>query len=276
MRFAKTDSTARAALRGVGRFALWTALGLLFARAVLSEPGPGAPRQEGERLVGVDPASAGFAVRFASTYLADPRAVVPLLAEGAKLATGRPPTAPGAEVAQAEVVGIENLGGGRAVLTVACQLRDARVLNLAVPIVRSRAGEVAALGAPSIVAAPSAAGVASTERPQPIAGPDAEAIEALIAKFLPEYVATSERASLAYLLTPAARVRPLAGSVSLDAIAEVRQLGSEDGPRRSVVVSARLGIPAGGGSYPAVYRLELRRTGAEGRWYVEAIVGAGA
>lgn len=274
-RFSRTDSTARSALRGVGRVALWTVLGLLLMRAVLAQPG-GGTTTPAQRAVGVDPASAAFAVRFASTYLADPRAVVPLLAEGATLATGKPPSAAGADVAQAEVVGVESLGDGRSVLTVACQLRDARVLNLAVPIVRSRAGEVAALGAPSIVAAPSAAGVESTERPQPIAGSDAPAIETLVTRFLAEYASASERASLTYLLAPGARMRPLAGSVSLDAVSRVTQLGSGEGPRRTVLAAARLSDPASGATYPVVYRLDLRKGGADRRWYVEAIRGAAA
>jgi len=244
-------------------------------RAVLAQPG-GGTTTPAQRAVGVDPASAAFAVRFASTYLADPRAVVPLLAEGATLATGKPPSAPGAEVAQAEVIGVESLGDGRSVLTVACQLRDARVLNLAVPIVRSGAGEVAALGAPSIVAAPSAAGVESTERPQPIAGSDAAAIETLVARFLAEYASASERASLTYLLAPGARMQPLAGSVSLDAVSRVTQLGSGEGPRRTVLAAARLSDPASGATYPVVYRLDLRKGGADRRWYIEAIRGAAA
>ena len=90
--------------------------------------------------------SSAFAVRFARTYLADPSASVlaPFLAEGVRVGTGNPPETESADVAQAEVSDVKDLGDGRAVLTVACELRDARTLYLAVPIVRSEAGEVAA------------------------------------------------------------------------------------------------------------------------------------
>ena len=56
------------------------------------------------------------------------------------------------------------LEAGRWVLTVSCDLRDARTVYLAVPIVRHGAGEAAVIGAPSIVAVPATAG-ADPERP---------------------------------------------------------------------------------------------------------------
>ncbi|HWB69637.1 MAG TPA: hypothetical protein VG518_06635, partial [Solirubrobacterales bacterium] len=110
-------------------------------------------------------AANAFAIRFARLYLEDPspEALKPYLAAGARIGAGRPPSAQGAEVAQAEVVRSTDIGDGRAVLTVACELRDSRTLYLAVPIVRFRAGEVAALGAPSIVAVPAVAGTATIE-----------------------------------------------------------------------------------------------------------------
>ena len=159
-------------------------------------------------------------------------------------------------------------------LTVAAELRDARTLYLAVPIVRGSAGEVAALGAPSIVAAPGSAGADSGERPQPLAGPDAEAIGGLVAKFLPEYVAESEAGSLSYLLAPGAAVTPLGGAVSLDGVTGVTQLGAGEGPSRVVIAAAQLSDPESGASYPVSYRLEVVKAG--GRWYVAGVEGAPA
>lgn len=277
-RITATDSTARSALRGVGRAALWVVLGLLVVRVLLADPSVPAPVPQGHGI-GADPGRTAFAVRFARTYLSDPSAgaLAPLLAEGAKVGAGAPPSAGGPDfVLQAEVVGAKRLGDGHSVLTVACELRDARVLYLAVPIARSGAGEVAALGAPSLVAAPSAAGVDSTERPQPIAGSAAGPIEALVAKFLPEYVAASDPGSLSYLVAPGAVVQPLAGALSLAGVSGVSQLGPGEGPRRAVLAAARLSDPESGASYPVVYRLALRKGGGDGRWYVEAIEGASA
>ena len=149
------------------------------------------------------------AVRFARAYLEDPspEALRPFLAAGARIGAGRPPSARGAEVAQAEVVKASEVGDGRVVVTVACELRDSRTLYLAVPIVRFAAGEVAVLGAPSIVAVPAVAG-ADPERPRPFAGSEAGAIEALVAKFLPAYLSASRESDLSYLLAPGARSDP--------------------------------------------------------------------
>jgi len=267
-----TNSSVRSLLRGTGRVAIWTVLGLLLIRGVLAEPSA-VPQAPNRATVSVDPKSAAFAVRFARTYLADPTATAfsPFVVEGVSVGTGTPPEAGSADVAQAEVSESRDLGGGRAVLTVACELRDARTLYLAVPIVRSEAGEVAALGAPSIVAAPGAAGVDSNERPQPLAGPDAGAIQALVSKFLPEYVSASDGGSLSYLLAPGAVVQPLGGAVRLEGVTGVTQLGSGEGPRRAVLAAARVGDPASGATYPLVYRLELVK---HGRWYLESVEGA--
>jgi hypothetical protein len=216
-------------------------------------------------------ASDAFAVRFVRTYLSNPspEALVPFLASGAHFGQGRPPSA-GAGVAQAEVAGSRALGDGRAVVTVACELRDARTLYLAVPIVRSRAGEVAALGAPSIVAAPAVAG-AEASRPQPLAGSDAAAIEALVAKFLPAYFTAREGSDLSYLLAPGAAVAPLAGALELRGARLAGQLGSGEGATRTVIASARVRDPASGAVYPLAYRLELVK---HGRWYVSGVEGA--
>jgi hypothetical protein len=270
-----SNSSVRSLLRGTGRVAIWTVLGLLLIRGVVAEP-TGAPPAAAKPSVAVDPATSAFAVRFARTYLADPSraALAPFLADGARVATGTPPQGEAEDVAQAEVSGVEDLGDGLAVLTVACELRDARTLYLAVPILRSGAGEVAALGAPSIVAAPGAAGVDSNEQPQAVAGPDAGAIQGLVAKLLPEYLAAGDPGSLSYFLAPGAAVQPLDGAVEFRAITGVSQLGSGEGPSRSVLAAARVADPASGANYPVAYRLDLVKRG--GRWYVEAVEGAGS
>ena len=270
-----SNSSVRSLLRGTGRVAIWTVLGLLLVRGIAAEP-TGAPPAAARPSVAVDPATAAFAVRFVRTYLADPSgvALAPFMAEGTRVGAGTSPQEGTGDVAQAEVSGVEDLGGGRAVLTVACELRDARTLYLAVPIVRSRAGEVAALDAPSIVAAPGAAGVDSNEQPQAVAGPDAGAIQGLVAKFLPTYLAAADPGSLSYFLAPGAAVQPLGGAIQFRALTGVSQLGSDEGPSRTVLAAARVADPASGAVYPVAYRLELVKRG--GRWYVEAVEGAGA
>jgi hypothetical protein len=268
-----SSSSARSLLRGTGRVAIWTVLGLLLIRGIVAEP-TGTPPAAAEPAAAVDSASSAFAVRFARTYLANPApaALAPFLAEGASVGIGRPPQGVEGEVAQAEVAESTDLGEGRAVLTVACELRDSRTLYLAVPIVRTQAGEVAALGAPSIVAAPAQAG-ADPERPRPLAGRDAGAIHALVEKFLPAYVAAVEPDDLAYLVAPGHEVLPLGGALQFDSLAGITQLDAGEGPTRSVLVAARLGDATSGATYPVVYRLDLVR---RARWYVEALAGVRA
>lgn len=266
------NSSARSVLRGVGRVAIWTVLALLLVRGVLAGPAREASAPNPGPGSGTDQNTSAFAVRFARAYLSDPtgEALSPFLAEGVQIGGGRPPHE-GGLVSQAEVSETKQLGGGRAILTVACELRDSRTLYLAVPIVRTEAGEVAALGAPSIVADPGGAEVDSEERPQPLSGADSGAIEALAAKFLPAYIASSEAADLAYFLTAGVEVQPLGGTFELAAISGVEQLGSGEGDNREVLVAARLTDTASRATYPVVYRLELVR---RDRWYVRAIEGA--
>ncbi|MGH2974748.1 MAG: conjugal transfer protein [Solirubrobacterales bacterium] len=267
------SSSFHTLLRNISRAALWIAVALLLVRGaadVLSAPraNPRTAHATGR----LDDASAAFAVRFARAYLADPspRTLAPFLAEGTPLPTGSSPTIAGSGVTQAEVAGSRELGRGRAIVTVACEFRDPRTLYLAVPISRSKAGEVAALGAPSIVAAPAVAGVEAS-RPQPLAGSDAVAIEALVAKFLPAYLSASEDSDLSYLLAPGAAVTPLAGALELRGTRLAGQLGSSEGDRRTVIASAWVRDPESGAVYPLAYRLELVK---RGRWYVSGVEGA--
>jgi hypothetical protein len=238
---------------------------------VLAQPRTDGPTG-GVRGELADQASSALAVRFARTYLEDPStgALAPFLAEGTRVPNGRPPLPGSAGVAQAEVSATQILGGGREILTVACELRDRRTLYLAVPISRSRAGEVAVTGAPWIVAGPSTAG-AESERPRPIAGPDAAAIRSLVEKFLPAYVSARSPGDLSYLLSPGAAVVPLAGSLELlGAPGAVMQLGDGEGPRRTVVVACRLRDSASGAIYRLAYRLALIK---RNRWYIAALEG---
>ena len=263
------------ALRPAGRVAIWAVIGLLLVRGLGAVLAPEAESRSNdrERAEGTDPASVALAARFARAYLGDPRprALAPFLAEGTRVGAGRPGAGGSGDVLEAEVAATLELGGGRAVLTVACELRDGRSLYLAVPISRSGAGEVAVSGAPWVVAEPSRAGVA-VERPRPLAGPDASAIRALAAKFLPAYLAARSARDLSYLLAPGAAVAPLAGALKpLGAAGSVTQLGDGEGSRRTVIVSGRFRDPAGGAVYRLAYRLRVVK---HNRWYVSAVEGA--
>ncbi len=260
-------------LRATGRLAIWAAIGVLLVRGALALFAPPEQPEVAVKAGGTDDVVAATAERFARLYLEDPdpKALRPYLAAGAVIGAGRPPSAEGAEVAQADVLDTADLGDGRVVVTVSCELRDSRTLYLTVPIVRRGAGEAAVLGAPSIVAMPEPAG-ADPESPRPIAGPDAEAIGELVAKFVPAYVSVGSSKELAYLLTPEAVVVPLGGELELASVDDVEQLGGGEGAARDLLVAAQLKDPVGGGTYPVTYRLRVLRR--SGRWYVAEVEGA--
>ncbi len=262
------------ALRAVGRVVLWALVGLLLLRGisgVVSEPRQGGSTGAG-RSAAADPATAAFAVRFARAYLTDasPQALAPYLAPGASVPV---PAGTGAvaQVEQAEVAAVRDLGDRQAIVTVACELDDARTLYLAVPIVREDAAEVAALGVPSVVAGPGGVG-ASVEAPGPSPVPDAGDVAELVQRFLPVYLSATSAQELSYFLAPDAGVTPPGGGLEVIDVASVKQLGNGEGPRRTVVAEARVRDSLSRSSFALAYRLRLTRS--EGRWYVERVEGA--
>lgn len=259
-------------LRRIGRVALWALVALLLIRGTESvlSPTPEPPQAPaGAKGSPLGQASSAFAVGFARAYLAEPslRNLSDRFAEGVTPRAGAGTS--GREVAQAEVAQTQRLGGEQVIVTVACELLGGRVLYLAVPIVRDSAGEVAALGAPSLVAAPETAGL-EAERTQPLSGADAGAIGELVDRFLAAYVSTSEPADLSYYVVPGTSVTPI-GGLRLVGTPHVREPGDEGGPDRTVVASVRARDEASDVTYFLSYRLELVR---RERWYVGAVEGA--
>jgi hypothetical protein len=273
-------ASGRSLVRTIGRGAIWATLALLLVRGIGSVVSPTSDQGFPGRKVSPaeDQTADAFAVRFARAYLADPSAesLAPYLAEGVTVGTGLSPKSEMAGVAQAEVSSTEDLGDGEAVLTVACELRDSRTLYLAVPIARSRTGEVAALGAPWIVAGPGTAAGGEGDRPRPLAGADAPEIESLVSRFLPAYLTSGDADELSYLLLPGVVVQPLGGQVELKGLTGVSQLGDGEGPRRTILAAVRVTDPSGGATYPLVYRLSVERVGRVDRWYVASVEGVSA
>ena len=111
---------------------------------------------------------------------------------------------------------------------------------------------------------------AGSEPPQPLAGAEAGPIQALVARFLPEYVAAAETSELSYLSAPGAAIQPLDGAIELLSISGVTQLGSGEGPRRAILAAVKVRDPQTGATYPLVYRLGVTK---DTRWYVERVEG---
>jgi Conjugative transposon protein TcpC len=264
--------TVGGALRAAGRVALWALVALLLIEGVSGVLAP-PPRQQDagvDRSEASDPATSAFATSFARVYLsgASPQELSPLLAPGVDVPSF---SGTGIGVEQAEVAGIEDLGAGEAIVTVACATGDARILYLAVPIVRASAGEVAAQGVPALVAGPAGVGE-PIDAPGPLAGPDAGAIADLTRRFLPVYLSAPGAEELAYLLAPGARVTPPGGGLEVTDVPSVKQLGSAEGRRRTVIAGVRVLDSLSGSSFGLAYRLEVTR--GDGRWYVERVEGA--
>lgn len=271
-RRASESRTLGAALRAVGRTALWAAVALLLVRgaaAVLA-----GPRQPGEatgaRGVLADPAAGSLAVRFARAYLqGSSRELTPLLAPGAK-APAAGAAGAGGQIEGAGVVGARELGPGQAIVTVACQLQGGRTLYLAVPIVREAAGEVAASGAPAVVAGPATVRASATP-PRPLVGPGAAEIAEVARRFLAAYLSAQSPGDLSYLVAPGAEITPPGGGLRLLGVEGVGQAEEGEGPTRTLIATARVRDPASGATYPLAYRLEVVR---QGRWYVHGVEGA--
>lgn len=269
----RPDRTVGAAIRSAGRLALWAAVGLLLLRgagSVLAEPSSGGDGAARGGATG-DPAASAFAVRFARLFLEAPGS-----AELSSLyvpGSAPVPTGPGGEgipVAQAEVAGARDLGGGQETVTVACQLEDGHALFLAVPIVRASAGEVAATGAPAFVAGPAIVAEAPEDL-GPLAGQDSAAIGDLLRRFLPAYFKAQSGADLTYLLASGAEVAPPGGGFELQAVGPLKQVGEGEGGRRTVVAEVAVRDTETEATYPLAYRIEVVRAG---RWYVQRVEGA--
>jgi hypothetical protein len=220
---------------------------------------------------GVDPATSAFAVRFARAYLSgsDAADLASLVAPGVRVSsTGT--SAVKLAIEQAEVAGVEKGGKGQTVVTVACDLADARTLYLAVPIVRASAGGVAAAGVPAVVAGP--AGVSGEIEPaQALAGPDASSIGELVDRFLPTYFSAARPRDLSYLVVPGSAVVPPGNGLEFAGLSSLKQFGDGEGTRRAVLATARVRDSVSGDTFQFSYRLQLVR---QGRWYVSRVEGA--
>ena len=142
-------------LQSIGRLALWAVLALLLLRGadqVIAGPEPVPGEASFNRGAQLDPASASVAIRFARTYLAEPDLAV-------RLGHRRKYPAGAQVVAQAEVARHRKLWRAGASSPSPAKSSATRAPSTWPSRSSARgAGEVAALGAPSLVAAPGEAG----------------------------------------------------------------------------------------------------------------------
>jgi hypothetical protein len=260
----------RRLLRTVGRVAFWALVALIFIRGIATiaaEPRDRAPAPVSTREPFPTQEARALAVRFARAYLTGSSGQLRrFLAESMPrdLVVDIPR---GSAVATIGVAAETALSSDRALITVACELGDRGTARyLSVPVARDATGGLAVYAPPAFVAGPRPARV-RTEDPAPLTGAEATAIRTLVERFLATYVSGGD---LAYLITPGARIDPLAPGLRLadiDVIGQTRATG----PRRTLLVEATLKNAAAGTRYGVAYRLELVR---RERWYVARISGA--
>ncbi len=179
-----------------------------------------------------------------------------------------PRRGPGQVVAQATVARSQDLGSGRALITVASELAGGRTVYLTVPVARDTQGGLDVFALPAL-SAPPAAGSAPAFAPAPLTGPDAGEIQGLVQRFLAAYLSGQDSSGLSYLVAPGTSLAGLGGGLALKSLDQVGRL-SAAGARMVVEADVHVRDRATGASYPLAYRLELVRSD---RWYVTGVEG---
>lgn len=283
---ARGGTLGRDVLRPVGRVALWGCLGLVLVRGLgdvlagQDEPSAVAPHVTHPEVV--DDETRAFAVGFSRAYLGlapgeeaerERRLAAFMPTELRDRAAARlPRRGPGERVAEATVARVADLGGSRALITVACQIiSGAREVTryVSVPVAHDAAGGLVVFDLPAL-SAPPGPGRPPPERATPLAGRDAGAIVDVTRRFLAAYLAGEELSVLRYFLAPGATVAPMAAGLRLMAVDGAEQVGSEAGSRRRVLASVRVADRISRVTYPLRYRLGLLRAD---RWLVTGLAG---
>ena len=266
--------TLGAALRSVGRVALWTLVALLLAKggsAVLAGP-PKRVAGSAPRGAAEEPATSAFAVRFARAYLSGASRRSWLRCWRRAPAVPRPgATGAGVPVEQAEVARHprpRRRAGDRH-----GRLRARRRPH---PLSRRpdrprRRGRGGGAGSARGRRRPGRGRGRASRRPGPSPARTRRRSPSWCGASCPP---TCRRASPATSPTswrPERRWRRPAAACGSSPSRAVKQVGSGEGARRTVIATARVRDPPSGAIFPLAYRLEVVR---HGRWYVERVEGA--
>jgi hypothetical protein len=272
------QTNVRGVLRAAGRVLLWAFVGLIFVRGLIDVVGgqeKRAPSLPFSRAGVADAEMQSYAVVYARAYLtAGTTGAAPLrpLISDELAARGLPQRAGHGEVSivQATVAGEQRLAAGRALITVACEVKgSAEPRYLVVPVARDLAGRLGVFAAPALVAGPQL-GAVEPEEPLPVEGTAAPAIRELAQRFLAGYLSDEPASDFRYLVATSVRIAPAGPGLELIEVTDIGQLAAADGPRRSLLVDAWVRDRATRSIYPLTYRLELVR---RDRWYVSSVGG---
>lgn len=259
-----------------GRVLLWTTVGLVFVRGVVSlvrpagRPATVAAVEAPASTFPVDEARA-FAARFAHDYLtydaANPelrrKRLAEYLPDGADGLAGWDGT--GTQVAVNSMpVKVDVRGAERAVVIVAVEVTGPRWLHLAVPVASDGRGLVLA-DTPMLVPPPPSAPVPPRAQPATDAGLTSE-LRPVVEAFFRAYAGESE-SDLDYYLPASTSMPVLGGSVTLDALTELAV--AEGGDEREAAASVRWRDRTTGAGVVQRYHLSLVQR--DGRWYVSRL-----
>jgi hypothetical protein len=184
-------------LRAGGRVALWAVLALVMVRGVADilaeDPAPRAKETASATRGFPGPEAEAEAVSFARAYLTwapghdreHQRAVSVFLASGLRdrAAALLPSRGAGQRVAQAMVAREQDLGGARALITVACSFEGDATRYLTAPVAADRGGGLVVFDLPSLGAPPPHGDVPAAEQ-RPLSGTQAAAMTDVVRRFI--------------------------------------------------------------------------------------------
>jgi Conjugative transposon protein TcpC len=283
-REAAVPQVAGELLARVGRLALWAAVAVVLVRGLgdvfaAERKTPAAPVRERTNAVWPDDAARAFAVEFALTYLrvehegptavqrdALARLAAPEIADALvpTLGAGAQPQ----DVWSATAAAVVRLDGAHALITVTARLggERPRSVRLTIPIARDEHGGLVVDDLPALAPVPDRAHGAPAAG-TPILGDERAAITDVLTRFLRAYLA-GDRAGLAYLAPPGARIAATSGGFELLDVGSLGVLGDTTRPDRLVLATAHVRDQVSRASYALRFRVRLVR---RDRWYVAAI-----
>ncbi len=279
------------AARLLGRVVLWVCVVVVLIRGVDATIGGGRTAvvvRSGESarpaLASWPDAQAGaFAVEFARTYLtytpggerAQGRALDGLMVSGLsdQAAAVVPSHGSGSRVADATVAREVDLGGSRALITVAVFTTNDGTRYLSVPVERDAGGGLVVFDAPSFAAPPPRAAIDAGE-PTPLSGASAQPIADLVRRFLAAYLGGQSGSALSYLTAPGRRIAPMPGGLELRSVDQL-----DAGPPVAgggQVVLARVTVRDTRSRALLAQTVRVSVTSSGGRWLVAGVQGGPA
>lgn len=179
-----------------------------------------------------------------------------------------PDAGPAQRVVSTSVAATRTLGQARGTVTIAALVRREGVVTthyVSVPVARDTSGGLVVNDFPSFVSAPAAADISvPDDEPVPIA--DGPAIEALLTRFLREYLRGGTVAP--EFLAPDAKVVPLGHAYKLDDLVSIAQEDASTGPLRRVLAIVKVQDRATTASYTLRYRFTVAR---RDRWLINRL-----